>query len=162
MLLGESQAIYLFELGSNVSVNPYTQPELLTAAQDFQDLVVLVTMAPETQELVTGTVSTGAIDGSININPNNNPHSIFELTKLDDTMIDRDDLHNATTADLDASGVYYNGSAKKIRIKPKGNGAPKRDHHRRSALHAQEQHHLHLHRPEHDRLRLQHQRRRGH
>ena len=123
MLLGESQAIYLFELGSSVSVNPVTQPGSLSASQDFQDLVVLVTMAPESQELVTGTIESGVISGSMNINPNNSPHNIFELTKPDDSMITRDDLQNATANDLDTNGVYYDGSAKEIRVKAKGNGA---------------------------------------
>ncbi len=123
MLLGESQAIYLFELGSTVTVDPVASPGSLTAAQDFQDLVVLVTMAPEPQELNTGNVTSGVISGSFNLNPNNSEHFVFELTKPDDSLITRDDLLNATTADLDPSGVYYSGSAKKIRFKPRGNGA---------------------------------------
>ena len=158
MLLGESQAIYLFELGSEVTVNPYStttttttiepvdsdmatttmttdgdmmmsEPVMLepttglTASQDFQDLVVLVTMSPEAQELVTGTVSSGTITGSININPNNSPHHIFELTKSDGSKITRNDLHAATSSDLTADGVYYSGLANSFRVKPKGNGA---------------------------------------
>ena len=123
MLLGESQAIYLFELGSTVTVDPVASPGSLSAAQDFQDLVVLVTMAPEPQELTTGTVTSGVINGAININPNNSPHFVFELTKTDNSLITRDDLLNATTADLDPNGVYYSGSAKKLRFKPRGNGA---------------------------------------
>ena len=83
MLLGESQAIYLFELGSTVTVDPVAQPGSLTAAQDFQDLVVLVTMAPESQELITGNVTSGVINGTVKINPSNNDNFIFELIKPD-------------------------------------------------------------------------------
>ena len=123
ILLGDSQAIYLFELGSTVSVDPVTQSGSLTAAQDFQDLVVLVTMAPESQELVTGNVTTGVINGNIMINPGNNDTFIFELVKPDDSVITREDLLSATTADLDSNGTYFQGTAKSVRIKPRGNGA---------------------------------------
>lgn len=123
IVLGASQAIKLFELGSEVTVDPYTQTASLTASQDFQDLVLLVTMAQEQTELVTGMVVTGTVSGGVNINPNNSPHGIFELTKPDMTTITMDDLKNATSANVNVNGLYYSGGATKIRIKPKGNGA---------------------------------------
>lgn len=121
--LGPNQAIYLFELGSNVTVNPYTSPGSLSASQDFQDVVVLVTFAQDSDDLVTGTIVTGDLDGELRINPSNSSRAAFELDKADGGVITLDDLQQATAAEVDGSGTYYSGGATGIKIRPAGGGS---------------------------------------
>ena len=111
MDLGPNQAVYLFELGTT---------NLSSSAADFQDLVVLLTFAEEDEELESTTTSYTSISGSINVNPNNSPKNRFVLAKTDNTVTDRDDLHE--NAPIDGFGVLYSGPANSLRIKPKGNG----------------------------------------
>lgn len=54
------------------------------------------------------------LSGTININPNNSPQAHFVLTLLDDSEIDRNDLHQ------DFGG--YSGMAKAVHVMPKGAG----------------------------------------
>ncbi len=115
-----SEPMVMDDGSSTTMLEPTTT---LDPSQDFQDLVVLVTLSTDTADLVTGQVVTGVIGGSMNINPNNSPHSIFELYKSGGGVITRDDLHNATASDVTDAGVYYSGGATSIRVKPKGNGS---------------------------------------
>ncbi len=111
MVLGETQAIYLFELGSS----------LTGAAADFQDLVVLVTVAREAGGL-SGDFDpdTTRLDGTITLNPNSNPSSSFTLTKPDGTTITESDLTSSSSVNGD--GVFYSGGAQHIEITPGGGG----------------------------------------
>lgn len=59
------------------------------------------------------------MSGLININPNNSNSNEFSLTRTDGTKITRDDLHQ--NAQVTSSGVFYEGPAEHIRVKPKGN-----------------------------------------
>ncbi len=61
------------------------------------------------------------ITGKININPNNSPSNEFKLIKPDSTQITRDDLHQDSP--VDASGMYYQGPAHYVRVRPKGSGS---------------------------------------
>lgn len=54
------------------------------------------------------------VTGSININPNNRPDYLFELTLPNGSVIDRDNLHQGYGG--------YTGSASSIRVQPKGSG----------------------------------------
>ena len=63
---------------------------------------------------------TCVIGGGLNINPNNSPQSEFTLTKSGGGQITRDDLHKSSSVSGD--GIYYQGGATWIRVKPKGNG----------------------------------------
>jgi len=56
----------------------------------------------------------GAVNGCININPNNRPDHQFTLILPNGQQIDRDDLHQ------DFGG--YSGSASSVRVQPKGAG----------------------------------------
>lgn len=99
--LQPNQAIFLFE------TNP------ATASQDFQDLVVLVTLRPSDDETVPEMTTLFQVNGLANINPNNNGVDEFYLTKPDGSQITRDDLH--------AWGDDYTGPANWVHIRPKGN-----------------------------------------
>ncbi len=112
MVLSETQAIYLFELGSSLS----------SSAADFQDLVVLVTLAKDPADL-SGDFDSPAseVSGSISVNPNNSPQNEFTLVTNDGAVITRDDLHQNTNVNGD--GVFFSGGAQKVYFKPKGNGS---------------------------------------
>lgn len=101
--LQPNQAIFLFE--TNKADSP--------AGQDFQDLVVLVTMRPSDPPPAPNIVTEFAVQGLANINPNNNGVDSFYLTKPDGSQITRADLHNW--------GQDYTGPANAVHIRPKGN-----------------------------------------
>ncbi len=100
--LQPNQAIFLFETNKATS----------SSGQDFQDLVVLVTLRLADEEPVDIT-SQFVVNGLANINPTNNGVDEFYVTKPDGSQITRDDLH--------AWGKDYTGEANWVHIKPKGN-----------------------------------------
>jgi len=59
------------------------------------------------------------IVGSININPNNSPQNEFHVTKDNNEVFTRDHLK---TGQVNEAGTYYAGTAKRVLVKPKGNG----------------------------------------
>ncbi|QNN22633.1 hypothetical protein HED60_10250 [Planctomycetales bacterium ZRK34] len=59
------------------------------------------------------------VSGGLNINPNNNDDSEFTCVTATG-VITRDDLHMRSTTD--SEGVFYEGLATSVRVKPKGNG----------------------------------------
>lgn len=101
--LQPNQAIFLFETNTANS----------SAGQDFQDLVVLVTMRPVEPDPEPTIVTQFAVQGLANINPNNNGVDEFYLTKPDGSQVTRDDLHSW--------GQDYTGPANAVHIRPKGN-----------------------------------------
>lgn len=101
--LQPNQAIFLFETNRASS----------SAGQDFQDLVVLVTMRPVEPEPEPNIITEFAVQGLANINPTNNGVDSFTLTKPDGSQITRADLHNW--------GQDYTGPANAVHIRPKGN-----------------------------------------
>lgn len=60
------------------------------------------------------------VAGGININPNNSPHSEFSCTTAGGVTYTRDDLHMQSP--INADGVFYEGGATSVLVKPKGNG----------------------------------------
>ena len=62
------------------------------------------------------------LSGALNINPNNSPHSEFTVngSTLPGGTFTRDDLHKNTV--VDGTGTFYNGTATRVLVKPKGNG----------------------------------------
>ena len=110
--LSPNQAIYLFELGTT---------DLSSSAADFQDLVVLVTLARDTAELIGQGDTDVFITGTVAINPNNSPNAEFTLTKDDGSTVTRDDLHEGTI--VTSEGVFYEGPASYVHVKPKGPGS---------------------------------------
>lgn len=110
--LSSNQAIYLFELGTT---------DLTSSAADFQDAVVLVTLAQDLESFVGEVAGPAAVAGTIHINPNNSPDNRFTLTKTNGEVITRDDLHQGTT--VDTVGVLYSGDISSLRVKPNGNGS---------------------------------------
>ena len=109
--LGPNDAIYLFELGFGGASS---------SSADFQDLVVLVSVAGSVPEFTQGGTH-GVLGGKINLNPNNNNNREFTLKKPDDTVVTRDDLHEDSP--IDTNGVYYEGYATYVRVIPKGPGS---------------------------------------
>ena len=109
--IGANQAIYLFELGSGGASS---------SSADFQDLVVLITLASSEDALLVAEGVEGELSGELNINPNNSPDNEFTLEKPDGTTLTRDDLHDG--AGIDENGVIYSGPADLIKVKPKGSG----------------------------------------
>lgn len=107
--LDKNQAIYLFELGTT---------NLSSSAADFQDLVVLVTLAKHRADLAAAQDVT--VVGTININPNNSEDNRFFLVAANGSVITRDDLVNAT---LKSDGVLFDGAANLVRVRPHGNGS---------------------------------------
>ncbi len=61
------------------------------------------------------------ISGLININPNNSNANEFYVTEPNGTTFSRDDLASSTLV-LPSSGIYYQGNASLVHLKPKGNG----------------------------------------
>jgi len=77
VVLSPNQAIYLFELGTT---------NLNSAAADFQDLVVLVTLGKDPAELVTGT-SNEPVAHLINVDPRNAMYTeVMPLSRLYDGL----------------------------------------------------------------------------
>lgn len=64
--------------------------------------------------------NTLTLSGTVNINPNNSPDNEFVLVTDTGATITRDDLHQDSP--VGADGVYYNGGATNIRVRPKGPG----------------------------------------
>ena len=62
----------------------------------------------------------GAVEGTINVNPNNSPRFEFNMTTAADETITRDDLHRQ--ADIQSDGTLYRGGATRVWVKPKSNG----------------------------------------
>jgi hypothetical protein len=100
--LQPNQAIFLFETNKSDS----------SSGQDFQDLVALVTLRRASVEGEPTQTTTFAMDGEVNINPNNSVDQ-FYITKPDGSQITRDDLHRY--------GQDYTGPATWIHVRPKGN-----------------------------------------
>lgn len=110
--LEDNQAIYLFELGT---------ADLTSSAADFQDLVVLVTLAEDLATLNSQMIAAqGTLSGSVHLNPNNAPNNEFTLIKPDGTVISRDDLLEG--APVTSTGAFYSGQASSVRFKVKGGG----------------------------------------
>ena len=63
-----------------------------------------------------------AVTGEINLNPNNSPHNEFTVALPGGESFTRDDLHDKDL-ELPSNGVFYNGPAESVWIKPKGNGS---------------------------------------
>lgn len=100
--LQPNQAIFLFE--TNTSTSP--------TGQDFQDLVVLVTLRRANPPARPEITTTFTMNGEVNINPNNSADQ-FYITKPDGSQITRDHLHKY--------GQDYTGPVTVIHVKPKGN-----------------------------------------
>lgn len=108
LTLGINDAIYLFEMSSDIDYTRYSWA-------DFQDLVVLVTLTKQRY----------SVGGKININPNNSSDNEFTLTLPNGTIVTRDDLKNDAPKSGTgfASGkLEYTGPATIVSVKPKGNG----------------------------------------
>ncbi|MBT3288711.1 MAG: hypothetical protein HN380_15295 [Victivallales bacterium] len=101
--LQPNQAIFLHETNTSKS----------GMGQDFQDLVVLVTLRRANPPARPKITTTFTIDGEVNINPNNGADQ-FYITKPGGSQITRDDLHKY--------GQDYTGPATWIHVRPKGNG----------------------------------------
>lgn len=101
--LQPNQAIFLFETNKATS----------SSGQDFQDLVVLVTLRPAPTDPTPELITQFQVTGLANINPTNNGVDEFYLTKPDGSKITRDDLHQW--------GDDYTGPANLVHIRPKGN-----------------------------------------
>jgi len=136
MDLNKNQAIYLFELGTT---------NLNSPAADFQDLVVLVTLAKDPSDLDGDHTEQVPIDGHLDIDRDHDDHHHDSDHDHDDHHHDSDhdgddhDDHNEFLArlpngdaieseDLDddsqvnGNGDYYNGSVLSVRINPEGTG----------------------------------------
>ncbi len=109
--LGANQTIYLFELGT---------ADLTSSAADFQDLVVLVTLAKETTDLIGNAETEHGVAGVINIDPNSSENSEFSVTKADSGTITLGDLHEGAV--VDGQGTFYDGAATEVRVRPAGSG----------------------------------------
>lgn len=109
--LQPNQAIYLFE----------TNKPGATLGQDFQDLVVLITLrkADDGGSSVAGTTTEFTMEGTCNINPSNNTDFEFYLTKPNGSQITRDMLHAQQPWGMK---LEYTGPATWIHVRPKGNG----------------------------------------
>lgn len=107
-----------------------------------------------------------SLGGKININPNNSPQNEFTLNYVDsqgnEHVITRDDLHQ--NSPINGDGTFYQGSAYRVRVKPKGNGNQNDLTVNGEAFGPAEQHDLRVQRRE-DRSRVQRpqaQQRQGH
>ncbi len=63
-----------------------------------------------------------AIEGSVNLNPNNNDDMEFGLRVGGDGDWDHTRDNLLAASGLDADGTYYRGVANRVRVRPKGNG----------------------------------------
>ncbi len=72
------------------------------------------------EQWLTPIVYQSGLSGLLNINPNNSPDNEFTLLCADGRIITRDDLHHAEG--VQSNGVYFEGEATNIRIRPKGQG----------------------------------------
>ncbi|MGI6086863.1 MAG: DUF4900 domain-containing protein [Kiritimatiellia bacterium] len=121
------QTFYLAEGGAEQAVayirNGQTIPGVVTGSFVYPNNVTGNFAAVVVEAFDTsGAGSSGnTVSGSLNINPNNSPHSEFLLVKPDGTTITMDDLKNSSGY-TSAPCVYYSGPAVMIRVKPKGNG----------------------------------------
>ncbi len=62
-----------------------------------------------------------SFDGALNLNPSNSTNNEFNLRKASGGWISRDDLHEKDVV-VDENGVYWQGKASYIKVRPKGNG----------------------------------------
>jgi hypothetical protein len=102
--LQPNQAIYLFETRLPGQ-----------GAQDFQDLVVLITLFRAPTGSLPTVLTKHAVAGTCNINPSNDSKNEFYLTKPDGSQITRDDLLNSRAQ------LRYDGICTRLHWKPKGN-----------------------------------------
>jgi hypothetical protein len=106
--LQPNQAIYLFE--TRLPGQGF---------QDFQDLVVLITLFKAPEGSLPSVLTKHAVsvaDGTCNINPSNSPANEFYLTKPDGSQITRDNLLTSRAR------LQYTGNCTRLHWKPKGNG----------------------------------------
>ena len=121
-LAGQNQAAYYLEdyvENGRISLQPNqaiflheTNTATSSAGQDFQDLVVLVTLRRANPPARPEITTTFVVDGEVNINPNNSADE-FYITLPDGSQITRDDLHKY--------GRDYTGPVTCIHVRPKGN-----------------------------------------
>jgi hypothetical protein len=102
--LQPNQAIYLFE--TRLPGQGY---------QDFQDLVVLVTLFRAPEGSLATVLTKHSMEGTCNINPSNASSMEFYLTKPDGSQITRDDLF------ISRAKLRYDGLCTRLHWKPKGN-----------------------------------------